>query len=559
MRSLSEPVISSPGISSTIRRLFVTTGSLDDSDTNAAIRNNSNIPLALKKRLKVRWNTSIRVILIPTRTEYSDARLAQELWWNEDDYSVFKRAAVDELRVAMKLLQVDSRTALRTMYQPAVTSTTTTSTVTTTTTTSTATTTTTSVITTRTIGDSSVVGVAGVGAPAAVDSDPDLKKLCDLCIDEDNTGDASLLLAVCSSPLVNAIGDNQLTNGTMDPLTPSSSTSSFASLSQSLASEPPVHIVNSPSRSTTVLPIVPSSASIESTTSSTAGSTDSSKLHGCSDDMTRNTPPPHPPLEDALNGQFISTVAYSPLDSSNGHINNSNRNAMQHSSTKSIRSMPSPLGALLADSLAANRLPKPQTQPPSPSNASFGLLATASQTPDFLRRKQQFQVSQKYNKSDPVQIRSTTTTPSGRRSKSNSRNKQISSSCKDNSSAGDGLGRLGGLVMNGAAMTLSSDGRTNILPPPILRRSVSDDESYLAMSLSSGHDLTARWMPGGGDGADGDHLAACGDLAGSGHAYSYSNSTFNHGMVGVTSNTSGQQLTSANYSALAPIGLMALV
>ena len=59
----------------------------------------------------------MRVILIPTRDEYRDAHLDNELWWTESDYASFKKQAVLELRTVMTLLNVDCKAAMRVVYQ----------------------------------------------------------------------------------------------------------------------------------------------------------------------------------------------------------------------------------------------------------------------------------------------------------------------------------------------------------------------------------------------------------------------------------------------------------
>mmetsp|Transcript_1004 Transcript_1004/g.1104 ORF Transcript_1004/g.1104 Transcript_1004/m.1104 type:complete len:117 (+) Transcript_1004:141-491(+) len=44
--------------------------------------------MPIQKR-KVKFQAQVRVVLIPCRTEYSAADLAQFLWWEEADYAFF--------------------------------------------------------------------------------------------------------------------------------------------------------------------------------------------------------------------------------------------------------------------------------------------------------------------------------------------------------------------------------------------------------------------------------------------------------------------------------------
>jgi hypothetical protein len=71
----------------------------------------------LAKR-RLRWNTGVRVILIPTRDEYEINGIGDWIWWREQDYIDFKMAAVHELREIMRVKRVDSRTAIALLYQP---------------------------------------------------------------------------------------------------------------------------------------------------------------------------------------------------------------------------------------------------------------------------------------------------------------------------------------------------------------------------------------------------------------------------------------------------------
>lgn len=75
-------------------------------------------PKYIGRKKKVSWLSRVRVVLIPSRTEYESAKLADALWWTGDDFSDFKESAVDELNVTMQRLKLDRKTAIKTLYQP---------------------------------------------------------------------------------------------------------------------------------------------------------------------------------------------------------------------------------------------------------------------------------------------------------------------------------------------------------------------------------------------------------------------------------------------------------
>lgn len=86
---------------------YATTGSLIDA---------KNISLV---RTKVRFNTAIRVILIPTVSEYRQAGLGDLMWWDESHYKEFKMSAITELKLHMLHHPgLDSKSAIKDMYQP---------------------------------------------------------------------------------------------------------------------------------------------------------------------------------------------------------------------------------------------------------------------------------------------------------------------------------------------------------------------------------------------------------------------------------------------------------
>lgn len=71
-----------------------------------------------KNSKKVRFNLGVRVVLIPTRIEYRDIGLTDLIWWNENDYCIFRNGAAEELEIAVEYFQVDSKEAIKLLYQP---------------------------------------------------------------------------------------------------------------------------------------------------------------------------------------------------------------------------------------------------------------------------------------------------------------------------------------------------------------------------------------------------------------------------------------------------------
>lgn len=52
---------------------------------------------------KVRFACTVTVRLIPTVKEYSEQNLVEHLWWSMTDYSLFKRSAVMEVELILKV------------------------------------------------------------------------------------------------------------------------------------------------------------------------------------------------------------------------------------------------------------------------------------------------------------------------------------------------------------------------------------------------------------------------------------------------------------------------
>ena len=91
--------------------VWATTGNLN------LINQQSSVNKVEKRRIQ--FQPSVRVILIPSRTEYSDANMFNLLWWEDTDYTAFKSSAILELKALMSIKNIqDSKKALKMMYQP---------------------------------------------------------------------------------------------------------------------------------------------------------------------------------------------------------------------------------------------------------------------------------------------------------------------------------------------------------------------------------------------------------------------------------------------------------
>ena len=114
-RSVSAPTVSGLSTLSQFGRLWATTGDLVGNDNNASA---TGAQKKVEKR-RVKFQAAVRVVLIPSRNEYINAGMGDALWWEESDYSVFKRAAVSELKMLMQAEGIlDSKVAIQMMYQP---------------------------------------------------------------------------------------------------------------------------------------------------------------------------------------------------------------------------------------------------------------------------------------------------------------------------------------------------------------------------------------------------------------------------------------------------------
>ena len=109
-RSASEPTLHGLLSISQFGRLWATSGNLLGDEHTA-----TKTPV----RRKVEFQPLVRVVLIPSRTEYSSAGLLSILWWEDSDYSSFKSTAVRELKALMISRGIySSRDAIKILYQP---------------------------------------------------------------------------------------------------------------------------------------------------------------------------------------------------------------------------------------------------------------------------------------------------------------------------------------------------------------------------------------------------------------------------------------------------------
>lgn len=92
-------------------RLWATTGDLN--------RGEGLSPKKVIEKKKVKFQPAVRVVLIPSRSEYATADITVELWWDDSDYSAFKASAVTELKALMRSKNIcNSKEAIRLLYQP---------------------------------------------------------------------------------------------------------------------------------------------------------------------------------------------------------------------------------------------------------------------------------------------------------------------------------------------------------------------------------------------------------------------------------------------------------
>lgn len=105
IRTLSEPTLQTK--CDLPSRAWATTGDLN---------NSSQQKIYLKKKLK--FDSQVKVILIPTREEYSNIGLGEVLWWSHIDYCSFKESAGLELKAILSVYKIDPKAAIMKLYQP---------------------------------------------------------------------------------------------------------------------------------------------------------------------------------------------------------------------------------------------------------------------------------------------------------------------------------------------------------------------------------------------------------------------------------------------------------
>ena len=71
-----------------------------------------------KKEKKVAFRKTVKISLIPGRAEYQRIDVTNEMWWDETDYSAFKKSAIIELKAIMSSRNYDSKQAQEVLYQP---------------------------------------------------------------------------------------------------------------------------------------------------------------------------------------------------------------------------------------------------------------------------------------------------------------------------------------------------------------------------------------------------------------------------------------------------------
>ena len=69
---------------------------------------------------RVSFSKAVKVILIPTREEFKQAKIFDQVWWNHlTDFAAFKRSACHELQHFMIQNNIEChKEALRRLYQP---------------------------------------------------------------------------------------------------------------------------------------------------------------------------------------------------------------------------------------------------------------------------------------------------------------------------------------------------------------------------------------------------------------------------------------------------------
>lgn len=114
-RSMSDQSISQHN-TNPICRAWATTGDLVNASSSEPSSTCSNKD---RYKQKVRFNSAVKVVLIPTVAEYKEANLTDLLWWCEDQYKEFKKSALAELKLfLLTYSSLDTKAALKIIYQP---------------------------------------------------------------------------------------------------------------------------------------------------------------------------------------------------------------------------------------------------------------------------------------------------------------------------------------------------------------------------------------------------------------------------------------------------------
>ena len=69
-------------------------------------------------RKKVSFRNTVKILLIPDRTEYQSIDVMNDIWFDETDYWAFKQSAIRELKAIMASRNFDSKQAQECLYQP---------------------------------------------------------------------------------------------------------------------------------------------------------------------------------------------------------------------------------------------------------------------------------------------------------------------------------------------------------------------------------------------------------------------------------------------------------
>lgn len=108
-KAVSEPVLHNRPPSIISGSYWNTTGDLA----------NNTVSDHTKPSHTVKFDSTARVILVPSRKEYQEHGLVPVLWYDETDYKSFKLSALTELQTALSEKPGDKAAALRDLYQNA--------------------------------------------------------------------------------------------------------------------------------------------------------------------------------------------------------------------------------------------------------------------------------------------------------------------------------------------------------------------------------------------------------------------------------------------------------